>query len=103
MLKSRVATSKCGFIIHPAMGWFGASLDVQARDPHLMVSQSSSALTTPHEACKDPNFYCFYDGGLHLKHSHQYYHQVQFQLFVRIDLYDWCDFCVYTPKGKNIT
>ena len=52
------------------------------------------------EACKDSNFYCFYDNdGLHLKKSHCYFHQVQIQLFVGMDLYDWCDFCVYTPKG----
>ena len=57
---------------------------------------------TPREACDDPNFYCFYDNGLHLKKSHQYYHQVQLQLFVGVDKYDWCDFCVYTSKGIEV-
>ena len=57
---------------------------------------------TPREACDDPNFY---DNGLHLKKSHKYkyyYHQVQLQLFVGIDKYDWCDYCVYTPNGRSL-
>ena len=58
---------------------------------------------TPQEACKDPTFCSFHDSdGLHLKKSHPYYHQVQIQLFVEIDLYDWCDFCIYTPKGIDV-
>ena len=108
--KTRLATSKCGFIIHPTMGWFGASPDARVRDPHSDFPDGIAEFKcpyakremTPREACQDPNFYCFYDDGLHLKHSHHYYHQVQFQLFVGMDLYDWCDFCVYTPKGTEV-
>ena len=104
--KTRLATSKCGFIIHPTMGWFGASPDARVRDPHSDFPDGIAEFKcpyakremTPREACQDPSFYCFYDDGLHLKHSHQ----VQFQLFVGMDLYDWCDFCVYTPKGTEV-
>ena len=37
-----------------------------------------------------------------LKRSHGYYHQVQLQLFVCSDLYQWYDFCVYTPVGITV-
>ena len=80
--KKGLTMRKCGFIVHPTMGWLGASTDARVTDPH-----------------SDPNFYCYYDRGLHLKKSHHYYHQVQLQPFFGIDQYDWCDFCVYTPKG----
>ena len=108
--KVRLTTSKCGFIIHPTMGWFGASPDARVRDPHSDFPDGivefkcpyAKREMTPCEACQDPNFYCIYDNGLHLKHSHTYYHQVQFQLFVGIDQYDWCDFCVYAPKGTEV-
>ena len=108
--KVKLTTSKCGFIIHPTMGWFGASPDARVTDPHSDFPDGIAEFKcpyakremTPSEACEDPNFYCVYDNGLHLKHSHPYYHQVQFQLLVGIDLYDWCDFCVYTPKGTEV-
>jgi hypothetical protein len=31
-----------------------------------------------------------------------YYHQVQLQLYVGMDIYFWCDFCVYTLKGVAV-
>lgn len=31
-----------------------------------------------------------------------YHHQVQLQLLVGVDRYDWCDFCGYTPKGVEL-
>lgn len=108
--KVKVTTSKCGFIIHPTIGWFGASPDARVRDPHSDFPDDivefkcpyPKRKMTPCEACQDPNFYCISDNGLHLRRSHHYYHQVQFQLFVGIDLYDWCDFCVYMSKGTEV-
>ena len=47
-------------------------------------------------------FYCYYDGGIHLKKNHHYYHQVQLQLFVGGNKYSWCDFCVFTSKGIEV-
>ena len=72
------------------------SPDARVRDPHFDFPDGIAEFKcpyakremTPHEACQDPNFYCIYDNGLHLKRSHHYYRQVQFQLFVGIDLYD---------------
>ena len=56
----------------------------------------------PTDACSDPNFcYEIQNGNLRLKRNHPYY-QIQLQFFVGIDLYDWCDFCVYTTKGVAI-
>ena len=73
---------------------------------HRVLLSSNSPIQkdlTSQEACKDPSFGSFHDSdGLHLKKSHPYYHQVQIQLFVEIDLYDWCDFCIYTPKGIDV-
>ena len=101
---------KCGFIVHPTIGWLGASPDARVTDPHSDFPDGitefkcpfSKNEITPREACDDPNFYCYYDRGLHMKKSHHYYHQVQLQLFVGTDQYDWCDFCVYTPKGLKV-
>ena len=39
---------------------------------------------------------------MNLKRNHRDYHQVQLQLYVGTNLYDWCDFCVYTNKGVSI-
>ena len=83
-----------------------------------LVSDPSSALTrgiaefkcpfskknvNPSDACDDPGF-CgvIEDGKFRLKRNHGYYHQVQLQLYVGMDLYDWCDFCVYTLKGVAV-
>ena len=32
--KMKLTTQQCGFIIHPTMGWFGASPDACVKDPH---------------------------------------------------------------------
>ena len=58
---------------------------------------------TPREACSDPKFYCeLVNSEIRLKSSHIYYHQVQLQMYVGADLYQWCDFCVFTCKGLSI-
>jgi len=51
--------------------------------------------STPQEACTDPTFYCSLnnDGTMLLNQSHQYYYQVQLQLYVIAS--DWCDFCIF--------
>ena len=104
----KLVTRKCGFIVHPTMGWLGASPDAFVTDPSVDlpdgIAEFKCPLTkkdlSPSEACKDPNFFCtMVDNTLHLKCSHAYYHQVQLQLFVGMDMYNWCDFCVYTQKG----
>jgi len=58
---------------------------------------------SPEEACSDPSFYCeLVNGHFHLKRTHQYYHQVQLQLYVSSDIFGWCDFCVYTPVNVAV-
>ena len=97
------------FFVHPQEGWIGASPDGIVVDP--MYDSSNGILkvkcpytmrnVTPNECCQDKNFYCYIneDGVFRLQRVHQYYHQVQVQLFVCSDLYHWCDFCLYTMKG----
>ena len=73
--KKGLITRKCGFIIHPTMGWLGASPDVHVTDPHSDFPDSiaefkypfSKKEVTPHEATQDRNFYCYYESVLHLK------------------------------------
>lgn len=99
----------CGFVIHPEFGWLGASPDGRVTDPssnsiHGIVEFKcpySKREMFPQEACGDSDFYCHLtsEGNLQLKREHLYYHQVQLQLHVCLDLAQWCDFCIYTPKG----
>ena len=108
--KTKLMTSRCGFVIHPTMRWFGASPETLVTDHHSNFSNGiaefkcpySKREMTPHDACQDSSFYFSLDGNLHLKRSDHYYHQVQLQLFVIMDMYDWCDFCVYIPKGIEV-
>ena len=66
--KKGLSTTKCGFIVHPTMGWLGASPgDARIIDPHSNLPNGiaefkcpfSKKEVTPREACDDPNFYCF--------------------------------------------
>ena len=108
--KVKLTTQQCGFIIHPTMGWFGATPDAFVTDPHSTFPNGIAEFKCPYtkkdlaprEACEDTKFYCYYDEGIHLKKDHHYYHQVQLQLFVGGDKYSWCDFCVFTSKGIEV-
>ena len=59
--KMKLTTQQCGFIIHPTMGWFGASPDACIIDPHSEFPNGiaefkcpySKKELTPREACKD--------------------------------------------------
>ena len=100
----------CGFIIHPTMGWLGASPDGVVNDPSnnpsLGIVEFKCLFTQrdniPQEACTDPTFYCSLnnEGKMVLNRSHLYYHQVQLQLYVSAA--HWCDFCIFTnPSNFN--
>ena len=107
-----VVVKPSGFVIHPQQGWFGSSPD------GIVIDSSNTACiglleikcpytkrdVSPEEACEDPNFYCYKDdnGMFTLKRSHQYYDQVQLQLYVSADFCEWWDFCIYTTKGVMI-
>ena len=110
-LYEHVIVEKCGFIIHHDRGWLGASPDGRVkngacnqRDGILEVKcPYSKREVSPEEACSDSNFYCeLVNSKVQLKKTHSYFHQVQLQLYVGADLYDWCDFCVYTCKGMSV-
>lgn len=101
-------TSACGFVIHPEKGWLGASPDAKVFDPSCHLPNGiaefkcpySKRDKSPQEACNDSSFFCeMVNGKFCLKRTHHYYHQVQLQLYVAIDVASWCDFCVYTPVG----
>ena len=96
-----VTVKQCGFFIHPQEPWLGASPDGVVIDHCCTPSKGlleikcpySIREITPREACDTvPSFYCtINDGVVKLKREHQYYHQVQLQLFVCSSEYDWCD------------
>ena len=98
-------THPCGFIIHPTHGWLGASPDTRVVDPSCDLvgiaefkCPYSKRHQSPVEACSDSDFYCeIVSGQFKLKRHHQYFHQVQLQLYVSRDMHHFCDFCVYTP------
>ena len=105
--KKNLSIRKCGFLIHPVMGWLGASPDARVTDLYSDLPEGIAEFKCPFskkdltliEACEDPSFYCHYEDGFYLKRNYPYYHQVQLQLFVGMDKYSWCDFVVYTTKG----
>ena len=93
------------------MGFLGASPNACVTDPYCELPEGiaefkctfSKKDVTPREACEDESFYCTYqEGSFILKRNHHYYHQVQLQLYVGIDLYSWCDFCVFILKGIEV-
>ena len=99
-----ITVKQRGFFIHPQEPWLGASSDGVVIDHCCTPSKGlleikwpySIREITPREACDMvPSFYCsINDGVVKLKREHQYYHQVQLQLFVCSSEYNWC---VYTP------
>lgn len=62
--KHQLTTRKCGFIIHPTMGFLGASPDARVTDPYCELSEEiaefkcpfSKKDVTPLEACEDEIF-----------------------------------------------
>ena len=99
-----LTTSPTGLVIHPNHPWIACSPDDRVFDsnetePNGLVEYKNSYsvrnMTLP-EACQRSNFFLkrTEDGSLSLKTTHDYYHQVQCQLFV--DGKSWCDFVVQT-------
>ena len=99
-----------GFFVHPDKGWLGASPDACVFDPHAAEVNGIAEFKCPflkadvpvEVACEDSLFYCSMSSsyGLRLNRLHQYYHQVQLQLYT--SGISWCDFCVYTTKNVAI-
>ena len=106
----RIQAEVCGLFVHPVKGWLAASPDARVNDPDAPLPFGiaeikcpfSKADVTVEVACKDTLFYCTMDREKNLKlaRNHQYYHQVQLQLYTSGA--SWCDFCVYTTKDIAI-
>ena len=108
---SGLETSPCGFIVCTNAGWLGASPDAFVSDPTHTLSNGIVEFKCPYTkrnehplvACDDPNFYCTRVGNsICLNKNHSYYHQVLLQLYVGMDMYSWCDFCIFTLKGVAV-
>ena len=103
-----IEVKEAGFIVHETKGWLGASPDGWVEDrshnpPNGILEIKcpfSMANKTPKDMSEDENsFIQFVENSYQLNKGHQYYHQVQLQLFVTSDRAKWCDFCVFTLKG----
>ena len=70
--------------------------------PHGIVEiicAYSKRKVTPEEACGDYLFcYELVDADICLKPTHMYLHHVQLQLYIAVDEYHWCNFCIVTCK-----
>ena len=73
-----VSTDPCGSLVHPTMGWLGASPDAKSTDPSFQpahgIAEFKCPFTkrdkSPQECCDDPSFYCTWSNGhLQLKYS----------------------------------
>ena len=106
----RIQAEVCGLFVHPVKGWLAASPDAQVNDPDVSSPHGIAEIKCPFSkadvtievACKDTLFYCTMDTEKNLKltRNHQYYHQVQLQLYTSGA--SWFDFCVYTTKDIAI-
>ena len=106
-LGRKVDTQDCGLFVHPVHGWLAATPDavVEIDGEQSGILEVKCPYTerdnTVENACLNPTFCCdINQGNLRLKVEHNYYHQVQLQLYVTGT--KWCDFCVFMIKGIGI-
>jgi len=97
-----VKVKKCGLFVNPAVPWLAATPDsiveigsdtgcLEVKCPFVCAKKSFAAALEGPSFCLEKS-----NGKLQLKRKHQYYYQVQTQLFVT-QLY-WCDFVVWSPS-----
>ena len=99
----QLTVCKCGLYINPAIPWLAATPDsiveidqemgcLEVKCPFLCkTKQIAVAALEQSSFCLQSN-----DGMLQLKRTHQYFYQVQTQLFVTRLL--WCDFVLWSPS-----
>jgi len=110
-----LSVHKCGLFIDPAIPWLAATPDaivkfeaclkeqdedvqyegcLEIKCPYLCLRKSifEVSLESPSFCLKNSS------GKLHLKENHQYFYQVQAQLYVT--RLPWCDFVVWTPNKE---
>ena len=113
-----ISVHKCGLCINPAIPWLAASPDAIVKFDQIEVFLSEQDGEVQNEGCLEvkcpylclrksaadasldsPSFCLRTSGGkLHLKETHQYFYQVQAQLYVT--RLPWCDFVVWSPNDK---
>ncbi|XP_070205985.1 uncharacterized protein [Littorina saxatilis] len=99
---------KCGLFIHAQFPFLGASPDgvrycsCCGRGCVEVKCPASKASCTISECLEDPKFYLENRdrARLSLKEKHEYYTQVQLQMFVTKT--EFCDFVVWTPKDLAV-
>ena len=105
-----VTTQDCGLFVHSSKG-LAATPDASVHFHKSPVPSGILEIKCPYThrhndiyavARSQESFFCQMglDGTISLKRDHEYYHQVQLQLYVTSA--NWCDFCVYTTKGIAI-
>ncbi|XP_065901931.1 uncharacterized protein [Dysidea avara] len=96
-----VKIKRCGLFVNPAIPWLAATPDsvveigpdtgcLEVKCPFVCSTISFTEASLKPSFCLEKS-----NGRLQLKRKHQYYYQVQTQLFVT-QLF-WCDFVVWSP------
>ena len=93
---------KCGLWIDPSIPWLAATPDsilevgqdkgcLEVKCPYLCAKKSIAQVS------QESSSFCLQNdnGKLQLKRNHQYFYQIQTQLYVTRLL--WCDFVIWTP------
>jgi hypothetical protein len=105
-----INVTECGLLVSPQIPYLGCSPDGIVHCPHC-VDKENGLLeikcpykyrnVSPMTAAENKDFFCeIVDGQLKLKHSHNYYYQIQGQL--GITGRKWCDFLVWTLEGHSV-
>ena len=98
-----VVVHKCGLYVDPSIPWLAATPDgivevgedkgcLEVKCPFVCTKKSIT------EASIESSSFCLRNSNarLHLKRNHQYFYQVQTQLYVT--RLQWCDFVVWAPN-----
>ena len=104
-----ITTFQTGLVISLNHPWLAASPDDRVFDPTATPQSGLAEYKNPYsvrdktleEACKISSF-CLEkkENGYRLKRRHDYYYQVQCQLYC--DDKSWCDFVLRTDKGLHV-
>ena len=104
---SALCTYDCGSIVHPTKRWLGALPDVKVTDTScdnqkVLWNLSVHILKGSYYHYEDKHFIVHRLVGIFIKEDHDYYHQIQLQLYVGLDMYSWCDFCILTNRMVSV-
>lgn len=99
----KLTVDKCGLFIDPSIPWLAATPDslvrigqdtgcLEVKCPFVCAKKSIAA------ASLEQSSFCLrnINGNLQLKTSHQYFYQIQTQLYV--SRLPWCDFVLWAPS-----